>query len=84
MKRTIALIAILAFACLMVFAGGDEEKSSAPAKASGDRITLTVWGSQEDQAMLKEMCNAEVVITSTIGEGTTAKIIIPKKNNEEN
>jgi arabinogalactan oligomer/maltooligosaccharide transport system substrate-binding protein len=58
MKRTIALIAILAFACLMVFAGGDEEKSSAPAKASGDRITLTVWGSQEDQAMLKEMCNA--------------------------
>ncbi|MBQ6124900.1 MAG: extracellular solute-binding protein, partial [Spirochaetales bacterium] len=58
MKRTIALIAILAFACLMVFAGGDEEKSSAPAKASGDRITLTVWGSQEDQAMLKDMCNA--------------------------
>ncbi|MBR4477713.1 MAG: extracellular solute-binding protein, partial [Spirochaetales bacterium] len=58
MKRTIALIAILAFACLMVFAGGDEEKSSAPAKASGDRITLTVWDSQEDQAMLKDMCNA--------------------------
>ncbi len=27
---------------------------------------------------LKEMCNADVVITSVIGEGTVAKIIIPK------
>ena len=28
---------------------------------------------------LKEMCDAEVVVTSVIGEGTEAKIIIPKK-----
>ena len=57
MKKTIAIIALLALACFMVFAGGDDEKSSAPA-SSGEKITLTVWGSQEDQAMLKEMCNA--------------------------
>lgn len=31
---------------------------------------------------LKEMCGAEVLIESVIGEGTTAKIIIPKENNE--
>ena len=41
-------------------------------------------GMENIKTRLKEMCNAEVVITSTIGEGTTAKIIIPKKNNEEN
>ncbi|MBR5098628.1 MAG: extracellular solute-binding protein [Spirochaetales bacterium] len=58
MKKTIAIIALLALACFMVFAGGDDEKSSAPAAGSGEKITLTVWGSQEDQAMLKEMCNA--------------------------
>ena len=57
MKKTIAIIALLALACFMVFAGGDDEKSSAPA-SSGEKITLTVWGSQEDQAMLKEMCSA--------------------------
>lgn len=57
MKKTIAILALLALACFMVFAGGDEEKSSSPA-SSGEKITLTVWGSQEDQAMLKEMCNA--------------------------
>ena len=57
MKKTIAILALLALACFMVFAGGDDEKSSTPA-SSGEKITLTVWGSQEDQAMLKEMCNA--------------------------
>ncbi len=31
---------------------------------------------------LKEMCGAEVIIESVIGEGTTAKIMIPKKNNK--
>ncbi len=31
---------------------------SSSGNTDGDHITLTVWGSQEDQAMLKEMCNA--------------------------
>jgi arabinogalactan oligomer/maltooligosaccharide transport system substrate-binding protein len=58
MKKTIAIIALLALACCFAFAGGDEEQASAPAAASGEKITLTVWASQEDQAMIKEMCNA--------------------------
>ena len=57
MKKTIAILALLALACCFAFAGGDEEQASAPA-ASGEKITLTVWASQEDQAMIKEMCNA--------------------------
>ena len=43
-------------------------------------------GMENTKRRLKDMCNAEVVITSTIGEGTTAKIIIPKirrKRNED-
>ena len=58
MKKIISILALLTIVCFMAFAGGDDEKSSAPAASSGERITLTVWGSQEDQAMLKEMCNA--------------------------
>ena len=57
MKKFITIITLLVLACAFVFAGGDEEKSSTPA-ASSEKITLTVWGSQEDQAMLKEMCAA--------------------------
>ena len=58
MKKIITILALLALVCGVAFAGGDDEKSTTPAASSGERITLTVWGSQEDQAMLKEMCNA--------------------------
>ncbi len=39
-------------------------------------------GMENTKRRLKDMCNAEVVITSTVGEGTTAKIIIPKVKEE--
>ena len=59
MKKAFTVIAILVLACALVFAGGDDEKKgSSKASSSGERITLTVWASQEDQAMVKEMCNA--------------------------
>lgn len=58
MKKIISILALLTIVCFMAFAGGDDEKSSTSAASSGERITLTVWGSQEDQAMLKEMCAA--------------------------
>ena len=58
MKKIISILALLTIVCFMAFTGGDDEKSSTSAASSGERITLTVWGSQEDQAMLKEMCNA--------------------------
>jgi len=43
-------------------------------------------GMENTKRRLKDMCNADVVITRVIGEGTTAKIIIPKirrKRNED-
>ncbi len=39
-------------------------------------------GMENIKHRLKEMCNAEVIIESVIGEGTVAKIIIPKSNNK--
>ncbi len=41
-------------------------------------------GMENVKHRLKEMCNADVVITSEAGKGTTAKIIIPKENHHEN
>lgn len=40
-------------------------------------------GMENIRQRLKDMCDAEVVIDSVIGEGTTAKVIIPKKKNKE-
>ena len=39
-------------------------------------------GMENTRRRLKEMCSAEVRITSVIGEGTIAKVIIPKENNK--
>ena len=40
-------------------------------------------GMENIKRRLKEMCGAEVVIESEIGKGTTARVIIPKKQNTE-
>ena len=40
-------------------------------------------GMENTRKRLKDMCDADVSITSTIGEGTIAKIIIPKTKKEE-
>ncbi|MBR2280645.1 MAG: histidine kinase [Ruminococcus sp.] len=48
-------------------------------KKNDDRSHI---GMENIKRRLKEMCDADVVITSVIGEGTVAKIIIPKKNND--
>lgn len=59
MKKLLTILVILCIACTMAFAGGEDEKSTTTTTtASSERITLTVWASQEDQAMIKEMCNA--------------------------
>ena len=60
MKKIIPILLILAIVCF-VSCSKKESASTAAATttaASGEKITLTVWGSQEDQAMLKEMCAA--------------------------
>ena len=40
-------------------------------------------GMENTKKRLKDMCGADVVITSTVGEGTTARVIIPKKEENE-
>lgn len=52
---------------------------SAPKKDDGRSHV----GMENTKKRLKELCNADIIITSQIGEGTTAKVIIPKKREEE-
>lgn len=40
-------------------------------------------GMENTRKRLKDMCNADIVITSKIGEGTTATVIIPKQKETE-
>ncbi len=48
-KNLVCFIALLMLASLVACSGGQVE---------GKHYTLTVWGAEEDQAMLKEMCEA--------------------------
>ena len=41
-------------------------------------------GMENTKKRLKDLCGAEVIITSEIGTGTTARVIIPKKKEEQN
>ena len=45
---SLMLVLVVSLLCLASCGGGDDK----------EKITLTVWGSQEDQEMLKEMCAA--------------------------
>ena len=64
MKKIAFILALVALLCLVSCSGKKESTgtaASAPATtaaAPAEKITLTVWGSQEDQALLKTMCNA--------------------------
>lgn len=64
MKRFIkALYLALALVmCLSAFVscggGSDNSEANSAGAGEGQKYTLTVWGAQEDQAMLKEMCEA--------------------------
>jgi len=54
-SRIISAVAAVLAMCFVFSACG----GGTPETPSGkEKITLTVWGAQEDQAMLKEMCNA--------------------------
>ena len=41
-------------------------------------------GMENTKRRLKEMCGADIVIESEVGKGTTARVIIPKKEGKEN
>lgn len=39
-------------------------------------------GMENTKKRLRDMCNADIIITSKVGEGTTARVIIPKNRKE--
>lgn len=49
--------------------------TSAPKKDDGRSHV----GMENTKKRLHDMCGAEIVITSTVGEGTTARVILPKE-----
>ena len=55
MKKIFLFMIISLFAVALIGCGNDSTPDDGGAKT---KHTLTVWGSQEDQAMLKEMCQA--------------------------
>ena len=60
-SKLLSLIAAILVVCLsLVACGGGQGNQGNGGEGSGEKekITLTVWGSQEDQEMLKEMCAA--------------------------
>ena len=62
--KILAIVAALLILCLALVAcgnqGGDQtgDQTGNDNNSQKTKITLTVWGSQEDQEMLKEMCAA--------------------------
>ena len=56
MKRIFCLVMVMAMAVGFAACGGDEE--TPVAQGPKEKITLTVWGAQQDQEMLKSMCKA--------------------------
>ncbi len=65
MKKILCLVlSVLMLASMLVACGGastgdtSKTETSQPAEEGGKKYTLTVWAAQEDQDMIKEMCNA--------------------------
>ncbi len=65
MKFLIKSLSLLLILCTMggiltaCGRGADGDTSTTPnGNSSGSTVTLTIWGSQEDQTMLREMCDA--------------------------
>ena len=60
-KILVCFMALLMLASLVACNGGVEQETEAGGnggQVEGKHYTLTVWGAEEDQAMLKEMCAA--------------------------
>ena len=55
---SLALSALLLAGMLIACSKGMGDKETDGGDGSGNSYTLTVWGAQEDQAMLKRMCEA--------------------------
>ena len=59
-SKILSIIAAILVLCLSLVACGGGQGGEQGGNNGGDKekVTLTVWGSQEDQEMLKEMCAA--------------------------
>lgn len=58
MKKVLVFILLIALSLSCVFAGGgSESKSTETTSTERTKYVLTVWGAQEDQELLKELCN---------------------------
>ena len=59
MKKLLTVLMVSVLVLSSLAAGGDKEEATvaSSSSASGEKITLTVWGAQDDQALLKELCN---------------------------
>jgi arabinogalactan oligomer/maltooligosaccharide transport system substrate-binding protein len=55
---SLAALCGLATACTGGKTDGEGSGTNAPNGSASAAVTLTIWGSQEDQQMLKEMCDA--------------------------
>ena len=53
-----ALVVLTLCFALVACSGGKDDNTGNDNNVKKEKITLTVWGSQEDQEMLKEMCAA--------------------------
>lgn len=59
MKKILVFILLIALSLSCVFAGGSSEsKATETTSTERTKYVLTVWGAQEDQELLKELCNA--------------------------
>ena len=56
--KIFAIIAAMLVLCVAFVACGNNSGDNSGEPQKKEKITLTVWGSQEDQEMLKEMCAA--------------------------
>ena len=85
MKKTISILATIAAVCSMMSCNKTGATPETVTPKPTNYITVNI-GMENTRRRLKDMCNAVVEITSVIGEGTTARIIIPKdkpKDKEE-
>lgn len=59
MKKLLVFVLLIALTLGCVFAGGGSEgKTAETTSTERTKYVLTVWGAQDDQELLKELCNA--------------------------
>lgn len=58
MKKLLSFLFIFVAAFTLIACGEDEDNGNGAGSGDKEKVTLTVWGAENDQVMLKEMCQA--------------------------